>query len=302
MDSSAYTALNCTVTAHGNNTLSNDSAATTYRIIGPASGDYDDTYVPGSLIHGRRYCGYQHLKTSLELPETTIHTNYDNIANLFAMQLEGKTRQMAMMQRKSILLAEPVYSGGAYVYGDSTENSVVLGFLNWPKIMQSELANTEVYINNSSTGTAIAVTGGQINGLVYALEDTEFADFGEKGWCLACHPVQRKYIANYLASFRQGAIRDEKTGFSVDTFVCDNGKELPIVTDWDYPKSVITVHNDSSVEYGAYKGMEMKVEKLAVTMEDVQKRKLVKKIWGTKFKKPRQNMGMIYGLPTSYSS
>jgi hypothetical protein len=152
-------------------------------------------------------------------------------------------------------------------------------------------------VNKSS----VALTEEDINGVVYSLEHDEKADFDKKGWIIACHPIQLRYMKLFDYGFRERSMDDKKTGMSVSEFEADNGKVFKVVKDWHYPASVMTIHNDSGVQWGYFKNYKMLMERLAIDATDVTKKKLSCMIWGTMFRNPRQNIGMIYGLPTTYS-
>ena len=296
-----YSNLTATVAAHGNNTLSNDSSAVSYRLLLAASSDYDDTYVPNSLDRRFRFCGTQIFKEYVELPHSRRDLKMEIIADEWAHQVKKVVDKIAQQRAAALILMEPPYSGGSYVTGYETENPAITGIFAWPKIVQAELANTDVYVDNSASGTAVPLDVDALNALVMAMEDDEKVNFNRGDWVIAMHGVTHQYISDEFVGAREFSMEKKEVGYEVTAFHSKRGKTFPILRDNYVPASKIAILDISDCRWGWYGKQNIRTKLLAESYENVDIVKITGQIYGVVKRKPRE-IGVIYGLPTTYSS
>lgn len=294
----ALSSLTATVVEWGNTSsgsITVDSAATTYTIIGYVSSDYDTVYEPKTLDRTARKCGTQIFKDYIEIPWTRSEMSMELIKDELMHQLQAVIERCHKDIAMSLINIFPYYSSG-YKYGLETQTSAVTGIISWPTIVQAEYANTNVYVNKSE----VAIDTDDLNDLVYYNWLDEKADYNSGKWILACHPVTHQYISDEFLDHREFGMKETEIGYQVEHFRSKIGKTFPILADEYVPADKLLLLNTSALEWGWYGKQKIRVSQLAETKENATVKKVTGQFWGVKARKPRQ-IGMIYGLPTTYS-
>lgn len=299
MDSANYAAKNATVAAHGNSgTLSNDASAVTYDILGQASSDYDTTYVPGGLDRRWRKVGTQIMKKFIEMPETKVYTKMEVIADELQHQIKEKTEQLYNEIAMCLIRMLPVYAGGAYKYGDEVEGSAMLGLSMYPEILQGETPNPNVYVNANQ----VAIDFSMLNSLIISMETDEKADFERGDWVIAMDRVTHQYFSDEFAGARELGMKESTVGYEVTNFRSKLGKVFPVMREPLLRLGTVLVVDTSGAEYGYYGNQHIRVKTLPEEVANVVKKKITCQTWGTLLRLPRQRIGKIYNLPTTYSA
>jgi hypothetical protein len=299
IDYSAFTAV---VAAHGNSgSLSNDTSATTWLILGHATSDYDDTWAPSAVTRGFRFVGHQIWKQMYEQPWTKKSIAMENVADEAMHQVKEHFEYLYNMIARSALSMRPVHSGGAYVTGFETETPTMTGLFQYPNLLNEEYPNANVFVNKSSTGTAEEIDPEDLNGVIQSLEEDEEADFNVGDWVIACSLTQHRFISDFYENDRRFGMTDEKVGKRVATFKSAVGKEFPIVADQYMVSSEIVIVDLSGAEWGYLNKDQPRVVILGQDASRVDKKMLTCGTWGVQLRKPRQRIAKIYGLPSSYS-
>lgn len=291
--------LSCTVGAHGNNTLSNDSEAVYWKVIGESIADYDSNWQPKAVDRVPRWCSLQIFKEDFEIPWLQMRMAMENVPDEKVHQLAEIMYMIKVKMGTSLLLMEPPYSGGAYVAADATTTPACTGLLTWAKIAYAENPNANVYVNKSN----VAPNPDDLNNIVYYMEDEENADFDRGKWNIAMPGVQHMYISDAFSDSREFTMKESEIGYSVTAFHSKIGKTFPILRDPHMPKDSIAVVDCSDVEWGYVSGEQVRPILIAQTNNQrVFQQFITGAIWGTKVRKPRQSLGLIYGCPSTYSA
>jgi hypothetical protein len=290
-DSAPYEA---TVAAYGNNTLSDDSSATTYLILGVASSDYDSEYVVEATDHDYRWVSTQTFKHYLEIPYTYRDTSLRMVADKLGHDLNliintiNNRRMMATME------GEPPYDSG-YKHKRQEDNSFVTGIFTWPKIVQSEMANTDVYVNNGGD----PLTPDILNRLINNLAESETADYNEGDWVLLMNPITHDYLSDFYADQRDFAFSDTDVGYTASAFRSKIGKRFPIIPDWYCTKSKMALIDRSTLEWGWFGNQALKNETLGTSTINAKQKKIYGQWYGIICRRPRQ-IGVVYNMPTTF--
>jgi len=292
-----YANLQCTVGAHGNNSLSDDASAITYDIIGESTSDYNTDWQPRAVDRKWRDCSLQIIKEDFEIPWLMRAMAMEQVPDEVAHQLKSLMNVIARKMDRSLLMMEPVYSGGAYVGADKTVQPTVTGILTWLKICNAERAMTNTYVDMSS----VAPDPDNLNNLVFHMETDEFANFNTGNWHIACSPVQHQYLSDMFAEDRQFMMADKKVGYGVEVFYSKLGKAFPILRDYHMPNDMIVVVDTNDVGWGYVANDQLRQVPIAQGDNSrVDKRFITCAFYGTVMRKPRQSIGGLYGLPTTY--
>jgi hypothetical protein len=284
--SSPFTA---TVEAHGGTTPASDSAATTYRIISEAWTDYKEVDDARELNRFFRKVGCQILAETFEIPETRRNTDYEIVGDETEHQIKELLSKLRRQQGYIVTRGRPEMSGGVPVYGDTVEESHCCGLFTWPEIVQAEEANTNTYVDLS--GEAVGYTA--LNNLVLQMRLTENTDFNMGNWIVACHPNAGTYIDQFDESIRRTTQDTKKAGYQITTLMLQ-GKEFPVVRDQYVRPDQIGVINLSDCSYGYYKNDQMKRKELS-TQGRFYRWLISFQMYGVVVRKPRQNIGLLYG-------
>jgi hypothetical protein len=298
MDSTAYTGLYCTVAAHGNTgALSNDTAATTYRIVGIASSDYDDTYVPQSLPRDILRCSSQIWKAYLEIPHSRRDLSMEFVANEFKDNYDQLIYSLHNQIATTALVGKPVYSGGAYKHALNTENPTMTGLFGWADIAQEELANTLTYVDMDQEAAGVD----SLNLLVHNMQETELVDFNRGNWIIGCHPVSHQYLSDEFLGQREWSFKETEAGYEVTAFKSKIGKTFKISADTYCPRGKLFIADMTDFEWCYYGQQGIRNVKLSEGKENVDQHKITFQAMGVKCTRPR-HVGVMYDLPTTYST
>lgn len=293
-----YSGPSATVAAHGNTSLSNDSGAVVYDIIGDAVSDSNTDFVARSLDRGWRACGTQIWKENLKMPWTKRNTAMEAVADEMQHQM---TELITNLQNKiavACLRIRPNYSGGNWVYGLNVEDPTMCGLMAWIYITQGESANTAIWKDMTSEG---AVTPDTLNQLIFDFDIQEKADYNKGDWVVGCHPVTHQFLSDFYTDQRWFQMGDKTAGKYVEVFRSSIGKNFPIVSDHRLRKDVLLVVDCSDVEYGYYAGDHVRVVDIAQGYARQDEKMVTCQTWGTKIRKPRQSICGMYNLPTTYA-
>jgi hypothetical protein len=293
----SYAAYTFTVGIHGNTATGSlvDSAAGDWEIIGDASSDYNTEHTPRSVDTIFRKVGTQIHEETFEFPHTWLNTAFENISDNVADQVNLLTNHLRLKIARSCLRMSPTYSAG-YVTGHSVESPTMTGLVHWPRLVQAELSNTNVYVNMNSVEIDLPT----MDNVVYYMEGDEKADFSTGNWYLLCHPVQAMYLGNMLMDLRRMTLEQTKVGAQVNVFQSKLGKSFEILPDWNMQKDMIAFVNTSPMSWGYYAGDDIWTKDLA-TQNRSERRLITCQTYGLVVRKPRSNIGVIYGLPTTYA-
>ena len=292
-----YAAYTFTVGIHGNTGTGSlvDSAAGEWDLIGEASSDYNTSHTPHSVDTIFRSCGTQIHEECFEYPTTWKNTKFENIKDNVADQVNLITNNLRLKIARSCLRVAPTYSGG-FVTGHTVESPSMTGLVHWPRIVQAELANTNVYVNKSSVEVGLT----DLDNLVYYMEGDEKADFSAGNWYLLCHPVQTLYLGNMLSDMRRMTMEQKKVGMQVNVFQSKLGKAFEILPDWNMREDMIMFWNAAACKWGWFAGDDIWTKQLA-TQNRSERTLITGQTYGLVVRNPRANIGTIYGLPTTYA-
>jgi len=296
-----YTAKTVTVAAHGNNSLSDDTGgAVTYRILGMRSSDLDTTFAPKFLNRKYRFCGTQISKYYCTITHSRRDMGMEVVGDEFAHQLAEIMSNITNQRAETGLLMEPVYSGGEYLTGLSDANPTMTGFLIWPKIVQAELSNTNVYVNmtDSDTGVAAPADTDTLNALVKSMWLDEKCDFQMGDWIIGMHPNTHHSLSDDFVDSRDWGMKETTLGYEVTHFHSKIGKTFELVSDPYVPEDILFVANMSKMKWGPYGKQELRIVTLAENEQNAITKKITFQDYGVVVRSPRQ-IGMLYGLPTS---
>jgi hypothetical protein len=289
-DPATYTAA---VAAWGNNSLSNDnSGATTYRIISELWTDFKDVDMTRMKTRFPREVGTQIFQESFEMAQTQENTDYEVVSDEWIHQTDSLLKKLRRQEVYSAFRMEPYYSSG-YKFGNQTEKSSMCSVLTWPKIVQAESANTDVYVNLASA----ELTKTHLDDLARNMYLTENADFGSGDWWIVCHPLVHRFIADWDVQFRQMTKGDKSVGFMVDTFDAKIGKRFPIISDRVMRPNVVLICNFSTMSRGYFKNDKMNKKELS-TQGRYRRWMVSFQGYGVVCRKPR-HIGMLYNVATS---
>lgn len=283
----------CTVGEYGNSgggSLSDDSGPVTWRILSEPWTDATEVTDTRALDRSLREVGTQIFAESFEILETRKNTAYEYVANEEEHQMKALMDKLRKQLANAVVNGLPYYSSG-YKYANYTQRSTMCGLIGWPIITQGEAANTNVYVNKSSS----ELTMEDIDNLVRNMEIDEFADFNTGKWALCCHPYVHKYISQFENVYRRSTMSDTKVGYVVKDIQTSHGPTLEIVKDRYMRPDVVQVVNFSKVHYGPYKNDTIHRKELA-TQSRSQRWLISFQDYGLVVRDPRANIGTIYGI------
>jgi hypothetical protein len=290
VDGSAYTAV---CEAYGNTSGSADNPAVEWDIISEVWTDYTDATSPRSLDRFWREVGTQIHAETFEIPQTRKNTKYEVVVNEVEHQITALLEKLRRQLAYAVLRSRPYYSS-TYKFGDKVEYPTMCGILTWPVILQSELANTNVYVDKSS----VELTKTDLDNLARYLWMEEHADYNTGSWYVITDPVTHQYIQDFDISYRRMEKNERGVGFHVETFESKIGKSFNILSDrYMRPGTLIMVNLDKFT-YGYYNNDRMNRKEIA-TSGRYQRWLISYQTYGVVARNPRSNIGMIYGLPTS---
>ncbi len=270
-----------------------DTSATTWRVIAEAWSDFKDVDYTRALDRRFREVGTQIHAETFEIAKTRKNTKYEVVENEVEHQITELLEKMQRQLAYSVLRAKPYYSSG-WKYGNATEEPTMTGLLTWPVIVQSEAANTDVYVN--AGGAEITKT--MLDNLIRNMWLTENTDFNSGNWIILVHPKVQQFLHDLDISFRQMDYHDKRIGALVDTFDSKIGKRFPIITDQYMRESSLAVVDLSKCSYGYYENDRLDRKEIA-TQGRYQRWLISFQTYGLVVRKPRQSIGLIYNLATS---
>jgi hypothetical protein len=283
--------FSCGVAGHGPSTLNSDDAGpVTWKILSEGWTSFRDFDSTRMLTRKFREVGHQIHAESFELSDMHRNTKYELVENELEHQVTALTDKLYLQHADVVLNQVPAYSGGAPVYGNKVEESFNCGLLHWPVIVQAEKANTNIYVNKSSTD----LLKSDIDDLVLAMKRGELANFDQGNWSLLCDDTMHGQMQDWGEDIRYTDREDPVTGYNVKRIKTKIGKELEIVPDFFMPSGTIAVANLSACEWGYYAGGTLGRKPLA-TQGLYGRWGLSMVTWGVKVDNPRANIGMIYG-------
>lgn len=229
------------------------------------------------------------------------HSKRDLAVEIVSDELQHQLKRMLENLHNKIalssLLMEPVYSASAYKNALETENPTMTGLLTWPKIVQAELANPNVYVDMNS----VPVDVDQLNSLVYYLWADEKCDFNSGNWIIGCHGITHQYLCDEFADYREFGMKETEIGYVVNTFRSKLGKVFPVHVDNYVPADTLFISRVDDCEWGYYGKQAIRVVDLPEEEANIARKKITFQTYGVVKRSPRQ-IGMLYDLPTTYSS
>lgn len=282
------------VAAHGSGSLSDDTGPITWDILDEVWSEFRDADETRMLERKFREVGYGMHAETFEMGDLRREAKVEVIGDEWRHQTVALVEKMNKALSKAIIRMEPVYSGGAPVYGNSVEESTMCGILGWPKVVQTELANTNVYKNLSQAN----LTKTHLNDLIKALWLEENADYNSGNWHLVVHPDLADRIHDMDISYRRTSKDEKGVGFTVNQFDAKIGKTFPIISDRYMRSGVIALCNFAKMSYGYYGSQKLNKKELAT--QGAYSRWLIHfTTYGLVVRDPRANIGMIYNCKTS---
>jgi hypothetical protein len=191
----------------------------------------------------------------------------------------------------AVLRGRPAYSGGAYVYGNKTEESTMLGLSSWPAMTQAEVANTLVYVDNGGA----EITKTILDDLVRNHMLTEHANYNVGDWWMVCHPKQHAFICDFDVQYRRKTDDSNRAGFSVDLFDSKIGKTFPILSDRYMREDEVLLVDFSKAQYGYYNDDQLDRKELA-TQGRYERWLLSFQTYGVVLRNARQSVAKVYNL------
>ncbi len=290
---SSVNALTASVAAYGNTALSNDAQTVGWDIISEVWSDYRDASDPRSLDRVFREVGTQIHAETFEIPKTRKNTKYEIIANETEHQITALLEKLRRQLAYAALRSRPYHDGTDFVYGNKTEEPTMCGLCTWPIITQAEFSNPNVYVNKNSS----PITKMDLDNLARHLWLDENADYNTGEWWIICHPLTHQYIHDFDISYRRMEKDDTNVGFYVDTFDAKIGKSFPILSDRYMRPDCLLLVNFGSTSYGYFANDKMDRKEIP-TQGRYQRWLISFQTYGVVVRGPRQNIGMIHGLPT----
>lgn len=282
----------CTVAAWGNNSLSDDSAATDYEIIGELWTDAQDMDASRELTRTPREVGTQIYEEGFQILHTRENTEYEAVNNEIELQIKALFRKLARQEAYALLRGEPYYNSG-YKFGLATNKPSMCGISTWCKIVQAEAANANTNVPLASAN----ITKTDLNNLARNLWLDEYANYNSGSWAFVCHPLVYRDVCNFDNAIRQTTRGDKGAGSTITTIETDVGKVFDIVSDRYMLPSELFLVNFDSLRRGYCKN-DSPWRKEIATKGRYKQWMLTFQGWGVEARKPRQ-IGRIYGIATS---
>lgn len=286
----------CTVGEYGNSgggSLSDDSGAVTWWIIGEPAADADDWSQTRALDRNSREVGTQIFEETFEIGRTRENTSFEIVGDEVEHQIRALTDKMTRGMALGIINGYPYYSS-SYKYGNQTQRSTMCSFISWPKITQSEAANPLVYVDKAGG----EIIKDDLDELILNMQITEYADFSSGDWAMICNPAVYKFISEFDAIQRQTTRADKTIGYAPSSFQSKYDPVLPIVVDQYVRPGVVQIINFSKFKYGYYKNDTIHRDLIAT--QGRYKRWMISfQTYGLVARDPRANIGTLYNVATS---
>jgi len=297
IDYDNLTAANCSVWGNSG-TLSNDTDAQTYRLVGDVVSPYDEAFMPRSLTRKTRWCSAQIFKDNFEMPLTAESierefTGMDEIGHQVTKLQEFMRERRAL----AIMYGRPPYSDGKFIDAYQTERSSVIGVYTWADICQSERANPNIAPDQGGN----AVDSVVLNQMITAGWEEENYDYNKGDWCILVSPNTFLYMNDWGQEQIITTQDETVVGRSINKFKSSVGKTFDIVVDPIARKDTLAIVDSSAFEWGYVSKQHPQVRNLGEDNTLVEKKKLWFMIWGTKVRDPRHKIMTMTGLPTSYA-
>lgn len=285
-----------TVAEYGNSgggSLSDDSGAVEWWIIGEPAADADDWTYTRALDRDSREVGTQIFEETFEIGRTRENTSFEIVGDDVEHQIRALTDKMTRGLALGVINGFPYYSS-SYKYGNQTQRSTMCSLWAWPKITQAEYENTAVFVNLSSA----EITKDNIDDLILNMMITEYANFEVGDWAIICNPAVYKYVAEFDVILKQQMVTDKTIGYKPDMFQSKYGPKIPILVDQYVRPGVLQIVNFSKLKYGYYKNDTIHRDLIAT--QGRYKRWMISfQCYGLVCRDPRANIGTIYGIATS---
>jgi len=275
---------------YGNSPTTADTTDTYWEIISEVWSDYKDADESRSLTRTFREVGTQIHSETFEIPKTRKNTKYEIVADEVEHQIAELLDKMRRQLAYSCLRSRPYYAT-TYKYGNQVEESTMCGLTSWAAIIQGEAANADIYVNAATA----EITKTMLDDLSKAMWLEENANFNRGTWVIICHPNVHKYIQDFDAQYRRKTEDSKRAGFYVDTIDVAIGKSLPVIADRYMRPDVLHIVNLDSLSYGYFANDKIDRKELA-TQGRYQRWLISFQTYGLVARKPRQNIGTIYGL------
>lgn len=285
-----------TYTAHGGTDASIATHATgrEYRIIAEGWTDLRDMDDARGLGRDTRKVGCQIFAEQFLMPKTRKNTAYEFVANEFSYQVDELINKMRRQLGYAIIRGVPAVNvSGSPIYGDEAEETFMCGLSSWPRFLQAEESNTDVYVDAGSQ----EIDKFMLSNLMRAMQLTEFANFDRGNWGLMVHPVQKAYIDLFDEGMRRSTPDAKFAGYEV-TKILVNGKWIPVIEDqYMLPDEAIPV-DFSQCEYGYYANDQMNRD-LMGKKGRYEEWLISFQAYGVVLRNARKSIGKIYGLKST---
>ena len=114
-------------------------------------------------------------------------------------------------------------------------------------------------------------------------------------------PVTSQYIHEFGYDKRQWFMDKNQFGYQVTKFKTTIGKDLEVLVDPHAKPGTLCVPDLSAFSWGWVKGDSLRTVEISQGVARVDKLMITGTMWGTMVRSPRQKVGQIYGLPTTFA-
>ena len=293
-------ACTATVAAHGFGTLSDNATVSNWRIIGELWNDYRDVESTRALDRQFWDVGTQIHAETFEIPLTRKNTKFEMVANETEHQIQALLEKLRRQLAYSVLRMQPRTTGGTVAtieWADSAEMSAMCGLYEWIKRTQDAVPNTNVYVDNGG----VEIDKAALDNLIKSMWLEQYSNFNQGDWYIVTDPITHMFIHDLDAFLRRKTSEEDKVGFAVDVFDSKIGKSFPILSDQYMRPGTLMVTDFSKAEYGYYQGDKLNRKEIP-TKGRYEQWLLSFQTYGVVLHHPHQSLGVIYDLPTTYSS
>jgi hypothetical protein len=162
--------------------------------------------------------------------------------------------------------------------------------------VDGEFSVSSCYVDKSD----VALDDDDLNSLAHGLMYDESADFNVGDWVILVDPITSQYIGDFGFDKRQWFMDKNEFGYEVTKFKSKLGKTFEILVDPHAKPGTASMVDLSAFSWGWVKGDSLRTVEIAQGVARVDKLMITGTLWATMVRSPRQKIGTIYGLPTTY--
>lgn len=212
------------VEAYGGTVLSDDTGATTWRVIGEGWSDYSVAGPARTLTRTPYTIGSQTYAETFEIPRLRQLTDYENVPDEAAHNIAALIEKLRRQQNYGALRMLAKDSGGNPQWGNAVQDPTMRGLADWPRVLYATDANASLYVDNNGA----ELTKPVLDTLIRSMWLEGYCDFQVGDWWILCGPVVHGQIQDWDLEFRQTNADDKRVGFRVDVFRSKIGKDFKV--------------------------------------------------------------------------